>query len=503
MRGSRNGAINTPAVGDGTTSYGYDALDRLTSVARAADTFSYSYDPAGNVTQRTYPGSAASTYVYDDDGRLASVTRGGATTSYGYDAAGNLTQTTLPASNGYVETRSYDRAGRLTEVRNAKAGQTLSYASYAYDAAGNPTQTTTTEGATAYAYDVLDRLTEACFAAGCTDFVRYTYDPVGNWLTEARPAGTTAYSHNAGDQLTARAGLGGSVSYAYDQNGNQTQAGTRTFTWDLANRLASTSDAGVTTGYGYDGDGTRLQASSGASTTSYLWDANFELPQLALERDGAGNPTRTYLHGNQLVSMVSGGSAFYYLRDGIGSIVNLTSATGVPQWTYSYGPYGTARTQTQNDPGAPDNPIRYTGQYLDPTGLYHLRARQYNPTDGRFLTLDPLAPTLTDPHVAAYAYANNRSTVLTDPSGRGAVRPTEAGLSPRTRRSILVWSAIEETLAGLALAGGGVAVGVSCAAATTWTVVGPPACIAVGAGMSACGAFLAIQSVKTWIKVFE
>jgi RHS repeat-associated protein len=214
----------------------------------------------------------------------------------------------------------------------------------------------------------------------------------------------------------------GRETLPYDGNGNQTQAGTRSFSWDLANRLAATTDAGATTTYGYDGDGTRLQATVGASTTNYLWDSNVELPQLALERDGAGSPLRSYLHGNQLVSMVSGGSAFYYQRDGLGSIVNLTSASGVPQWTYSYEPYGSARTQTQHDPGAPDNPIRFAGEQLDPTGLYHLRARQYNPADGRFLTVDPLSPTLTDPYTGAYAYTNNRPTALLDPSGKGAVR---------------------------------------------------------------------------------
>jgi RHS repeat-associated protein len=374
------------------------------------------------VTERTYPVSATATYSYDDDGRLASVSRGGATTGYGYDSAGNLTHTTLPAGNGFVETRSYDRAGRLSEVRNAKAGVTLSFADYVYDAAGNPTQMTTTEGTTGSAYDALDRLTEACFAAGCADFVRYTYDPVGNRLTEARPAGTTTYSYNAGDQLTSRAGLGGSVGYTYDGNGNQTQAGTRTFVWDLANRLASTSESGSTIAYGYDGDGTRLQATTGGSTSSYLWDGNFGLPRLALERDGAGNPIRSYLYGNQLVSIDVGGSSFYYQRDGIGSTTNLTSANGTTQWTYSYEPYGLARTQTQNQPGAPDNPIRYTGESLDPSGPYQLHARQYNPADGRFLTLDPLPPALTNPYVAAYAYANNRPTTLVDPSGKGAIQ---------------------------------------------------------------------------------
>jgi RHS repeat-associated protein len=328
-----------------------------------------------------------------------------------------------------VETRSYDRAGRLTEVRNAKSGVTLSFASYAYDGAGNPTQMTTTEGTTGYAYDALDRLTEACFGSGCADFVRYTYDSVGNRLSEAKPAGSTTYSYNVGDQLTSRSGPGGSVGYGYDANGNQTQAGSRSFAWDLANRLASTTESGASITYGYDGDGTRLQAVAGGSTTRYLWDGKFGLPLLALERDGSGNTLRSYLYGNQLVGMDAGGSSFYFQRDGIGSTVNVTSSSGVAQWTYGYEPFGSARTQTQNQPAAPANPIRFTGEQLDATGLYHLRARQYDAASGRFLSLDPLAPALTDPYVAAYVYANNRPTALIDPSGNGAV----SGSSPCVR----------------------------------------------------------------------
>lgn len=33
----------------------YDDLDRLTSVARGLDSFSYLWDDAGNLTERTYP----------------------------------------------------------------------------------------------------------------------------------------------------------------------------------------------------------------------------------------------------------------------------------------------------------------------------------------------------------------------------------------------------------------------------------------------------------------
>jgi RHS repeat-associated protein len=46
-----------------------------------------------------------------------------------------------------------------------------------------------------------------------------------------------------------------------------------------------------------------------------------------------------------------------------------------------------------------------------------VRARQYDPTSGRFLQRDPVTPSTYDPYVAAYVYANNRPSVLIDPSG--------------------------------------------------------------------------------------
>ena len=115
--------------------------------------------------------------------------------------------------------------------------------------------------------------------------------------------------------------------------------------------------------------------------------------------------------------MNTGGKTYYYHYDPLGSAVNLTTSTGASQWTDSYEPYGPIHTETKNDTKAPTNLMKYTGQYLDPTGLYHLRARQYDPASGRFLTIDPILPTQTDPYVSAYAYANDAPTLLVDPSG--------------------------------------------------------------------------------------
>ena len=310
-------------------------------MTRAADSFAYTYDPAGNVLTRSYPGVGPASYGYDDDGRLASVTRSTQATTYFYDEAAELIRTALP--NATRQTRSYDRAGRLSEVRNERLLDplppvALSVARYGYDPVGNPTTITRDGGTELDSYDTLDRLTEVCYAAASScgpldPFIRYGYDAVGNRTAETRPSGTTSYSYDSGDELLSRTGPSGTVAYSYDQNGNETAAGTRSFAYDLADRLTSTTDAGTTTTDAYDGDGTRLEAVSGSSTTKFLWDDNLALPELALERDGSGSAIRSYLHGAEPISFDSGGQSFYLHTDGIGSVVGVTSASGTPQWS--------------------------------------------------------------------------------------------------------------------------------------------------------------------------
>lgn len=74
-----------------TRSFGYDALNRLTSADAAGlwGTRSYTYDALGNRTGLTAGGSTI-TYGYDANGRLTSVTGGEAAGSYTYDTAGRL-----------------------------------------------------------------------------------------------------------------------------------------------------------------------------------------------------------------------------------------------------------------------------------------------------------------------------------------------------------------------------------------------------------------------------
>jgi RHS repeat-associated protein len=115
--------------------------------------------------------------------------------------------------------------------------------------------------------------------------------------------------------------------------------------------------------------------------------------------------------------MTSGTSTSYFHYDGLGSVVNMTSSSGSRRWTWSYEPFGVIRTEEESGNG-PANFMQFTGEYVDPTGLYHLRARQYDPATGRFPQRDPVDARVGSTFIAAYVYAANRPTVMVDPSGK-------------------------------------------------------------------------------------
>jgi RHS repeat-associated protein len=218
--------------------------------------------------------------------------------------------------------------------------------------------------------------------------------------------------------------------YTFDQNGNELAAGARTFSYDLANRIVSTASSSTATTYRYDGDGARLEASTGASPaqkTSYLWDPNEPLPELAVERDGSGTLLRRYLYGLSRISMTTPGGTFYYHYDGVGSVTNLTTSSGKTEWTDLYEPFGAVRTETKNDAAAPANPMKFAGEYLDAIGLYNLRAREYDPVVGRFLAQDPAPGAEDEPYLGSYVYVGDRPTVLVDPSGKWGQPPSWVG----------------------------------------------------------------------------
>jgi RHS repeat-associated protein len=424
----------TMVDGAGTETYGYDAMNRLTSVTRGTSGFSYTYDSAANILSRTYPDGTLTTYTYDSDNKMATLASGGATTGYSYDATGNLTTTAFP--NGWTESRSYDDAERIIDIHSTKGSQTIGAAGYTRDGAGNPTTIVRDGVAENYAYDVSDRLTAVCYGAAIascapSQLITYSYDKADNRLSQNRFGTTTTYTYDASGALTQTTS-GTTTTYTYDQRGNQTAAGEAAFTWDAANHLTLAAQSGATiASYVYDGLGDRVTRVAGGVTTAYSWDKNSDLPMLAVQDDAGGNH-RDYVFGTSPgvsrgtcsqcrvtpIGLATAGNRYYLIEDAVGSVVAVTDDAGSVAAAYTYEPYGSFRTNSINDQSLVGDALAFTGQYRDSiTSMYDLRAREYDPATGRFMSPDPLEYRGASLIVANYVYTNDRPLVLIDPSG--------------------------------------------------------------------------------------
>ena len=408
----------------GVTQYTYDVRDRLTLLTYPdGQTINYTYDAANNLTSISSLAGTIS-YIYDK-GRLKEVTDpAGRVTSFTYDAAGNRTGLTYP--NGTSAAYVYDVNNRLTQMtHNGPSAQLANYA-FTLNAIGSRTRIDESTGAIKnYSYDVLHRLIEervTDLAANPLFENDFTYDAVGNRLTRnSSSAGggpvTTNYTYNAADQLVIEDG----IAYTYDLNGNliaKTDAGGVTlYTYDADNRLTRIVEpAGAATNYRYDADGNRVEKQDATGTLRYLVDTNRQLAQVLAEYTPAGALIAAYVYADDLISMTRGGQVAFYHFDGTGSTRLLTNLVGAVTDTYQFDAFGTLVART----GTTDNPFLFTGQQFDAnSGFYYMRARFYQPSNGRFLTLDTHLSSSSDPRsLHRYVYAVNDPVNLSDPSGQ-------------------------------------------------------------------------------------
>jgi RHS repeat-associated protein len=210
------------------------------------------------------------------------------------------------------------------------------------------------------------------------------------------------------------------TNYTYNADGEEKNAGSTSYGWNLAGELTSATVGGITTSYGYDGAGMRTSAVTSGSAINYTWDeALGGLATLASETDGSGTPLRTYLYGSSSspTAMITPGGSYYDSYDSSGNVTDLTDASGGTQRTYSYEPFGNLRSSTNVSGNAPANPYQYAGQYTDAgTGLSDMRARNYDPNTGAFISADPAGQSTTLAS-SPYAYAGDSPLIYSDPSG--------------------------------------------------------------------------------------
>ncbi len=124
----------------------------------------------------------------------------------------------------------------------------------------------------------------------------------------------------------------------------------------------------------------------------------------------------SYVYGDDLISRKKGGEARYHLYDGHGSVRPLTDAAGNVTDSYIYDAFGNLRDHA----GSADNRYLYAGEQYDPdAGLYYLRARYYDPANGRFMTHDLYEGNPYEPvTLHRYLYAGANPVMYADPSGK-------------------------------------------------------------------------------------
>ena len=387
----------------------YDALGRVGKCTQTTGnqdyTMRYSYDRAGNLISQTYPSGKVVETLYDGAGRVAGVRKKKADRTYdyyaggvgvanaiGYAAHGGIERMRL--GNALWEERRYNRRLQPTQIGLGTARTTAA----TLDTATSPRLlldysygTTTNNGNVAsqqirvgtldltqsYAYDKLNRLTEATERRSGTPTwsQTYQYDVYGN---RAVTAGRNHGSHQAltpsaltSFNASTNRLLGGA---AYDGAGNLTlDWGGRRFKYDGDNRMVSFDTTGVNTDatYQYDGEGRRVKRVVGGVTTTYLYNAG---GQLVAEYATSGAPlagirylTQDHLGSTRVVTqaVVSGPdggvvSRHDYLPFGeeIGSLGGRTAAL-------KYSASGTAQ--------------KFTGKERDTeSGLDYFQARYFS-----------------------------------------------------------------------------------------------------------------------------
>src|SRR5205823_5815032 len=140
--------------------------------------------------------------------------------------------------------------------------------------------------------------------------------------------------------------------------------------------------------YEYDALGNRTASIHNGQRTDYVVDPT-GMGDVVAEYVAGGTQATHFTYGIGLVSQVdASNAASYYDFDAVGSTSGLTGGAGTYLNEYSYTPFGEVLTKTEGVA----NDFQFVGQWgvmAEGHGLSYMRARFYDPTTGRFTSLDP------------------------------------------------------------------------------------------------------------------
>ena len=289
-----------------------------------------------------------------------------------------------------------------------------------YHYAGISPTVAATDRSFGYAYDDLNRLTNASLSTGTDLNEQLTYDELGN-ITALTRGGQTysalgyTYTNGLLTAVGATAGTGFTPrSYAYDRNGNATTGGTleTKLAYNMLNLPATVKNSANTTimTYTYDATGQKLRTVSTADgTREYISGINYVAGAITTIQTGEGrlfNSGGTYTYQ-------------YDLKDHLGNTrvtIDKQPSTGAVRILQEdeYYAFGLLKGRYDYDNG---NRYLYNGKEIqkDLTDQYDYGARFYDPVIGRWTSVDPLAE--KSRRWSPYTYGKNNPIVMIDPDG--------------------------------------------------------------------------------------
>jgi len=454
----------TSTIGE-TASFQYNNNDAITRMSDNTGMTTNLYDAAGRLFGIDYPSGAIVRYELDLLNRITVITNkassGGATyvIRYKYDAIGNVTNVVDPwgsqtrleydrvgrrtkrtLSNGVVSEWQYNWKDQVTNITHKIGGTTLASVTYERAPGGEPTKITREDSTyVMLAYDAALRLTnEVYYSSGSTPQATnsYGYDAAGTRIRLVTAGVTYTNSVSAGYRVT-QVKTNGSVAetYDYDSGGRVTNIMRSGITlklgYNTADQVIAVTNGATWVKYVHDASGRRTVSTNSAGTVRRLLVAptpgtDLESPHLIATAGGTLRQHYLYLKDQPLLR--HDGSSFnrvYYLEDAMGTIIGLApdSSPSMANTTrLFYDGFGNARATNGPAPTVPTGTggdFRFHGAWLEAdSGLYNMRAREYDARIGRFTSKDPDGGGTDNPEsLHPYSFANNNPLIFSDPSG--------------------------------------------------------------------------------------